>query len=385
MENKMKLNEEQNKVFENIENTNDFIYVTGKAGTGKSYLLKYFTKYSKKKSIVLAPTGVSALNVEGQTIHSFFGLPPDVLDPYNYVGEEIFYKTKEILLNIDVIIIDEISMVGPDVIECINIKCQCARGNKEPFGGLQVICFGDLYQLPPVVSDREIHRFYNDVYGGIFFFFAPILKTVNLSIFELENICRQTDEDFKMMLNEIREGIINNTTLSTINERSKQNIEEEGIVILASRNDRVARINQIKLSRLTTKEYTYQASITGNFTNSIFPTEKLLKLKVGSQVMMLVNDKNNRWVNGTVATITKLDIDTVTVKINDVEHTVDKHTWSKDKYYYDPRTKTLEREMVSSFTQFPVKLAWAVTIHKAQGQTYNSVYIDLTDGAFDVG
>lgn len=383
--NNLKLSKEQNKIFKILNDTKKNVYITGKAGTGKSLLLQYFVNNTKKKVVVLAPTGVAALNIEGQTIHSFFWFSPDVQDPKDHEDIPVFYKTREILNRIDAIIIDEISMVSVDLMESINIKCQKARENKKPFGGIQLICFGDLYQLPPVISDREINRYLNDLYGGVFFFNAPVFEKCKLEILELENIFRQKDDYFKEILNKIRIGENSNEILDEINTCVKKEVPKEGFITLAGRNETVSRINQSKLNELKSKEYIYKATIEGDIKESIFPTEKDLHLKVGAQIMMLINDKTNRWVNGTLGVVTDLNKDTIRVKINNVVHTIDKHTWSKNRYNYNQTERVLEKEMVSSFKQFPVRLAWAVTVHKSQGKTYESVLIDLTDGAFDTG
>lgn len=381
----IKLSFEQSKIFNILENTSKNLYITGKAGTGKSLLLQYFVNNTKKKVIVLAPTGVAALNVEGQTIHSFFCFTPDIQFPKIHEETKVFYKTKIILEKIDTIIIDEVSMVSVDIMESINVKCQKARGNTLPFGGLQLILFGDLYQLPPVISDPEIDRYLNDTYGGIFFFNASVFKKSKLEIYELENIHRQNDKKFKDILNRIRTGDNANDTINSINACINKTIPKDGFITLAGRNEAVNKINKEKLGQIESREYIYIADINGDIKESIFPTEKELHLKIGAQIMMLTNDPIKRWVNGTVGVITALNEDTVRVKINDVEHAVNRYTWDKYKYYYDPIKKELEKEIISSFTQFPIRLAWAVTIHKSQGKTYESVLIDLTDGAFDAG
>ena len=379
------LSKEQKRIFNELEKSNENYYITGKAGTGKSLLLKYMVEETEKKVIVLAPTGVAAINVEGQTIHSFFGIGPSVQDPKDHLEIEVTYKTKEILKRVDAIIIDEISMVSVDLMETINIKCQKVRGNNLPFGGIQIICFGDLYQLPPVVSDKEIHRYLDDIYGGIFFFNAPVFKKSKLHLRELEKNFRQKEKSFQELLNKIRIGDNSKEVLDKLNSRLGEELPKEGYIVLAGKNEVVNRINLMKLNQIDSKEHTYKAIIEGDINRIIFPTETELKLKVGAQIMMLTNDKTNRWVNGTLGIITSLSDDIIKVCINDVEHAVDKYTWCKSKYFYNPFEKTLDREIIGSFTQFPLKLAWAVTIHKSQGKTYESVFIDLESGAFDAG
>jgi len=378
------LSHEQKAVFKKLEETNDIIYVTGKAGTGKSVLLQYFTEYTSKQVAVVAPTGVAALNIGGMTIHSFFRLPPEAI---NLDDIEVDYKTKEILRHLDAVVIDEVSMVRVDLMEAISIKMQLAKGNDLPFGGVQVIMFGDLYQLPPVVSDGQLHRYFNDSYGGVYFFNAPSIQKSGIKIYELNNIFRQKDPEFKAVLNSIREGKNIPSALEKVNARLENGIPEDGVVVLAGTNSVVHSINHKKLSALPGEEKIYHAVISGSLQESSFPTEKELKLKPGAQVMMLRNDreKPRRWVNGTLGIVTKLGEDSIRVNINGVEHNVLKETWKKIRYYYDHEEAKLEKETISEFTQFPVRLAWAITIHKSQGQTYQSVAVDLTHGAFTHG
>lgn len=378
------LNEEQQNVFKVIEGTRANVYVTGKAGTGKSVLLQYFVENSGKKVAVVAPTGVAALNVGGQTIHSFFRLAPELQDMSTL---RVDYKTKELLKHIDTIVIDEISMVRADLMEAINRKLQLARGNELPFGGIQIVMFGDLYQLPPVVTDGQLRRYFDHNYGGIYFFNAPVYKETELKIFELNHIFRQKDEEFKRLLNAIRNGQHSSAILDELNKNTEIPLPESGFVTLAGHNATVSRINHQKLESLPGQEKIYVAEIFGNLKESSFPTEKELRLKVGAQVMLLKNDKQKpaRWVNGTLAVVTKLSDDVIKVSIDGVEHSVSKETWNSIRYYYDHEKRKLEKEVTSSFTQFPLRLAWAITIHKSQGQTYQSVAIDLSEGAFAHG
>jgi hypothetical protein len=381
----VKLSEEQEKVFNLLEETNSNYYITGKAGTGKSMLLEYFVRKTRKSVAVVAPTGVAALNVGGQTIHSFFKLKPELIEKGDI--DRVDYKTKEILTNLDAVVIDEISMVRVDLMEAISEKLKLARRNDLPFGGAQIIMFGDLFQLPPVVSDGQLHRYFDHNYGGIYFFNAPAYKESETKILELNHIFRQKDEEFKELLNAVRNGKHSSEILEKFNERAKVQIPDDGFITLAGRNDTVSRINHTKLANLPDEEKTYIADIRGDLKESAFPTEKNLKLKVGAQIMMLKNDrqKPSRWVNGTLGVITNLNEDTIRVKINGVVHSVSKETWDSVKYYYNSEERKLDKETVSSFTQFPVRLAWAITIHKSQGQTYQSVAIDLSDGAFAHG
>lgn len=378
------LSSEQRAVYKLLEESTENLYVTGKAGTGKSVLLQYFVGNTSKRVVALAFTGVAALNIDGQTIHSFFKFGFDVLNPNNIT---IDYKTKEILRNIDTVVIDEASMVRVDLLEAIDAKLKLARSNSLPFGGVQIVLFGDLFQLPPVVTDGQLHRYFNHTYGGSYFFSAPSFKNGQFKAYELTNIFRQKDPTFIELLNEIRHGSKTESVIKTLNARQNLDIPEEGVVVLAGTNATVSGINHRKLARLSGEPREYVAEITGDIKESAFPTERVLKLKVGAQIMMLKNDqaKPRRWANGTLGIVTKLSTDTIRVNINGVEHSISKVTWNKYRYHYDHEERQLDREITSTFTQFPVRLAWAITIHKSQGQTHERVVIDLTDGAFAHG
>lgn len=380
----VKLSGEQQKIYDIIENSNSNVYVTGKAGTGKSLLLEYFVGHTRKTVAVVAPTGIAALNIGGMTIHSFFKFPPDVINPKNV---NVDYKTREILRNIDAIVIDEVSMIRVDLMEGISAKLQIARRDDRPFGGCQMIMFGDLYQLPPVVTDGQLMRYLVHNYGGIYFFNAPSVEKTDLQIYELGNIFRQKDPEFRSILNSIRNGDGSPEVLSKLNVRTSIQIPETGFVTLAGTNSTVSRINHRKLDALQGAEKSYEAEISGDIKESAFPTERKLRLKVGAQIMMLKNDtmKPRRWVNGTLGVVVRLGVDSIRVNIDGVEHTVNRETWQKIKYEYDHEERKLKKIPVSEFTQLPVRLAWAITIHKSQGQTYESVAVDMSDGAFAHG
>lgn len=394
------LNAEKVQLFNKMENTDETMYITGRAGSGKSYLLDFFVRNSRKNVAVVAPTGVAALNVGGQTIHSFFALDLVVQDIAEIRKKGVFGKRKTILQNLDTLVIDEASMVRVDILDAIDTKMRIANENNLPFGGKQVILFGDLYQLPPVV-EPQISRYLEDKYGSIFFFKAPVFNRTLLKMYELKEIFRQkNDPAFMGILNDIRIGQITDNELSSLNTRCvpHQRTITNNFLTLAPRNETVDRINRSMLSQIHQPEYTYTASITGDFKQGAYPTEYELKLKVGAQVIMLKNDAlddeqtfndygntGRRWVNGTLGIISELGPNTIKVMINGVEHSIDRASWDKKEYAYNAETKKLTSQVVASFVQFPIRLAWALTIHKAQGQTYQSVEVDLEGGAFDSG
>jgi hypothetical protein len=385
VESSVQLGDEQQDLFDALESSTSNYFVTGKAGTGKSVLLEYFAENTSKNVAIVAPTGVAALNVGGQTIHSFFKFAP-ILHEVGSINT-VDSKTKEILQSLDALIIDEVSMVSADLLEAMSEKLKLSRRNDLPFGGVQMIMFGDLYQLSPVVSDGQAKRYLDDTFGGSYFFYSSSYKDSKVIIRELQTVFRQKDEHFKVILNEIRSGLIKDSVLDALNKRARVIIPETGFITLAGTNRTVNSVNSRRLAELPGEVKKYEAAISGDIKESSFPTEKILKLKAGAQVMMLKNDikKPMRWVNGTLAVVTKLGNDGIQIEVNGVEHTILPASWDKIKYEYDHETKELKKKTVSSFQQIPVRLAWAVTIHKSQGQTYDQITIDLSEGAFAHG
>ncbi|MCL2690277.1 MAG: AAA family ATPase [Chitinispirillia bacterium] len=378
------LGEEQRRVYECMENTNDTMFVTGKAGTGKSFLLKYFKENTKKKTAVVAPTGAAAINVGGQTIHSFFQFAPNVQIP-SEIEPITSTRLVHLLKCVEVIVIDEVSMVRVDLMDMIDAKLRLANGNDKPFGGKQVIMFGDPYQLPPVVDDDGIREYLMNTYKSAFFFAAPVFKNHPLLIYELSKVFRQGDDkDFVNLLNKVRDGSVDIGDIANFNEKCVRRPKEgELYLTLVPTNGAANWINSDKLRKIRSQEFSYKAEITGKITQAEYPTEVDLRLKAGALVVMLEN--KGAWVNGTLAVVSYLDNDYLRVTINGIEHTVDKKVWEKRKYSYDRHTKSLTSEVIATFKQYPVKLAWALTIHKAQGQTYKTVAIDMGSGAFENG
>jgi hypothetical protein len=372
-----------------LEDTDSNIFITGKAGTGKSVLLRYFIEHTKKAVVIVAPTGIAALNVGGQTIHSLFQIglgPQDVSDKSKM---KISGKTKAVLEHIETLVIDEMSMVTADILDTIDQKLQFAKKNNRPFGGVQIICFGDLYQLPPFVGTKALEPFYRDHYSGqIHFFMAHIFPEACFKIYELRHAYRQTDKDFLTILDSIRTGSVTQAMLDKINERVVEPPPDTQAVILAGLNETVWETNARELAKLPGKPVIYSAKIDGEIVEKSVTADVQLELKVGAQVMMLNNDRESipgRWANGTLGVISKLDKDSVHVIIDGTEHQVARLTWQSNKYEYSQSAKELSSVTTGTFVQFPLKLAWAITIHKSQGQTYQSVIIDLTRGAFASG
>lgn len=283
------------------------------------------------------------------------------------------------------VVIDEVSMVSPDLMDAMDYVLRQARNSAKPFGGVQIVMFGDLYQLPPVLNDRDLRKYFEENHGGYFFFNAKVWNNVAFTIRELTTIFRQKDEGFKTILNAVREGSITEEQLSMLNQRASVTIPAEGVIMLTTTNNAAAKINETRLDQLQGKTYEYAAEISGILEKSAFPTEELVRLKKGAQIMLMKNDKEKRWVNGTLGFIQALTDKEIQVNVDGAIHSIPKETWKKIRYIYNEATNTLEEEVVSSFTQFPLKLAWAITIHKSQGQTYTSVAIDMGRGAFAHG
>ena len=390
------LGSEQKRVYDMMNGTHENLFITGKAGTGKSVLLQYFVRYTSKQVAVVAPTGVAALNVGGQTIHSFFGMGFDIQDPDDFSQvSDIGYKKREILNGLQVLVIDEVSMVSADIMDMIDAKLKYARSNQEPFGGCQIIAFGDLYQLPPVVPSGQATRYMEDRYTTTYFFGADEIRNHPFKIVELQHIFRQKDPVFIDILNQIRLGKTSKAVLEDINSCCVIPPEDEKYITLTGDNATANRINREKLDSLPSKEFIYTGRVTGDIKQSSMPTDLNLHLKVGAHVMMIKNDRTDntsndkrkkaRWVNGTLGVISQLTDNGIKVEINGVSHWVDKEVWEKYQYSYDASTKSLNKDVVATFSQYPIKLAYAITIHKSQGQTYNAVKVDLTKGAFAAG
>lgn len=379
----VELSAQQREVFELIESTREHVFITGRAGTGKSTLLTHLTENTEKQVAVCAPTGVAALNVQGTTIHSLFFLPIGLIGNQKLTHSP---AKRKLLQGIDTLVIDEVSMVNADVMDGIDRTLREVRHKRhEPFGGVQVIMFGDPYQLAPVPPrSPEEKAYFADHYRSTWFFDAHVWDQERLRIVELTEIHRQRDDEFKRMLNAVRHGQVTPEIGRALNEAGARPAPGGDIITLATRNDAVARINSAALAQLAGETKVAAANVDGDFPSGWFPADEELKLKIGAQVMFLRNDSDGRWVNGTVGHVTRIG-KTVHVDVDGEEHEVLPAVWERHRYDYDPDTKTIEREVIAEFTQFPLRLAWAVTIHKSQGQTYDRAVIDMGSGAFAPG
>jgi ATP-dependent DNA helicase PIF1 len=378
----VELSAEQAAVFAAIETTREHLFVTGRAGTGKSTLLNHLSWNTSKQVVICAPTGVAALNVGGQTIHSLFRLPIGVI-----ADHEIEHSTelRKLLNTIDTLVIDEVSMVNADLLDAIDRSLRIARSRRhEAFGGVQLVLFGDPYQLAPVPGDGDERAYFADHYESMWFFDAKVWNEADLRIFELATVHRQHEAEFRYMLNAVRHGQVTAEIAERLNTTGARTPPSDGLITLATTNATVNRINATELARIPGRALTAKAEVTGDFAGRAFPADEELELKVGAQVMFLRNDPDQRWVNGSVGVVSRIK-DTVYVEIDHEEFEVQPSTWEKFRYTYSPATKELKKEIIAEFTQFPLRLAWGVTIHKSQGKTYSRAVVDLGQRSFAPG
>lgn len=380
-----------------LQNTHKSVFLTGKAGCGKSTFLKYICANTLKTNIVLAPTGISAVNVGGQTIHSFFKIPfkPLLPDDPDFsprrIRQTLRYTKKkvELIKKLELIIIDEISMVRADIIDFIDKVLRIYSNNmREPFGGKQLLFVGDVFQLEPVVT-RDMKDILSRYYKQFYFFNAQVFGDIGLVPIELKKMYRQTDTTFLSLLDRVRNNDASPADIALLNQRYDPNYqggEEAFVITLAMRRDTVDAINEEHMRALSTPEYTYMGEITNTYPENELPTNKELVLKEGAQVIFIRNDKENRWVNGTVAKIYELTADTIKVELENGDiYKLERETWDNIQYTYDEKEKKVVENVLGSFSQFPIKPAWALTVHKSQGLTFSKVAIDFGGGAFTSG
>jgi ATP-dependent exoDNAse (exonuclease V) alpha subunit len=388
------LNDDFKYALDVLEKSPQNMFVTGKAGTGKSTLLQLFRNTTRKKVVVLAPTGVAALNVQGQTIHSFFGFPPRIVTPSEAARKVTRKDLLRLYKNLDVLIVDEISMVRADMLDGMDKFLRVNRENFKPFGGVQVVFFGDLFQLPPVVTRDPIEAaYFQDYYESPYFFSAKIFQDpeFQLDMLELRKVYRQESRHFLRLLEAVRINRADHDDLEDLNERHVPDFAEtEGYITLCARNATADRINQRELSLLDAAEFSFDAEVQGSFDPSLYPTEAALRLRQGAQVMFVRNDQEERqFVNGTIGKIISLNEETIVVETAEAggkkrRIEVPKAEWEIIRYRSGPGGG-LDTEVIGSFSQYPLKLAWAITIHKSQGKTFDRVLIDLGGGAFEHG
>ncbi|NQV89146.1 MAG: AAA family ATPase [Parcubacteria group bacterium] len=391
MPKKITITKEFKEAYKAMNDTDDNIFLTGRAGTGKSTLLKYFRKNTKKKHVVLAPTGVAALNVKGQTVHSFFGFHPAIKPS---LVRKAAKESLALFNAIETIVIDEISMIRADLLDCIDTALRLNRGRpKDPFGGVQMIFIGDLYQLPPVVTRDEAFRFETE-YPSPYFFSAYSMIEVPIKIIELQKVHRQKEKAFVSLLDNLRRKTLKKVDVETWNERHDPYFDprdEPGFIHLTTTNKMAQERNDYELKQLSGKEWKLKASSMGDLPDRRMPSESTISVKEGARIMFTTNDPARRWVNGSLGTITKIkQIGLSKLPVLEVELEsgkeveVKQHKWELFEYEHGG-DGDLEESTVGSYTQYPITLAWAVTIHKGQGKTFDNVLVDVGWGAFAHG
>ncbi|MSR88665.1 MAG: AAA family ATPase [Candidatus Margulisbacteria bacterium] len=380
------------RILEIMEKTKESLFLTGRAGTGKSTLLTHFRSRTQKKTVILAPTGVAALNVKGETIHSFFRFGTTVT-PESALRAASKIKKTDLYEAIETLIIDEISMVRADLFDCVDIFLRTVCKTTEPFGGKQVILIGDLMQLPPIIT-RDEKQYFDDLYDTPYFFSSHVMNNplFDCKKIEMERVFRQQDPLFIECLTHIRNNTLTQHNLKVFNQKCYNPTFKwkEGFVLLTTTNQKAEVFNRKKLETLDGETFSKQAKLSKEFESKYAPAELEVQFKIGAQVMFLNNDSSFRWVNGSIGTICAIDQDSevavIEVELKTGTHVyVTTHTWELYKYKFDTEKKTVAQEKIGEFTQYPLKLAWAMTIHKSQGKTFDKVMIDLSAGAFASG
>lgn len=374
-----------------VEKTDVSLFLTGKAGTGKTTFLREVVRYTKKKCIVLAPTGIAAVNAGAMTIHSFFqfGLGPFVQGVIEPKSDFRINKSKlELIRHLQLLIIDEVSMVRADLMDHIDVELRRIRRNSKPFGGVQLLMIGDLQQLPPIAhgGEDELLRQY---YKTLYFFSSAALKSMKYSCIELKNVYRQTDGHFIDILNHARNCTLTSQDISDLNARYIPGFSpkpEDGYIRLMTHNRQVDYVNETELEKLVSKPYTFVAAVTGTFPEESYPTADSLTLKKGAQVMFIKNDPERRFINGTLGEVKSIDKNSIAVRLAESGTIIDVEPveWQNIRYQFDEESKEISSKQIGRFKQYPLKAAWAITVHKSQGLTFDKAIIDV-HAAFSPG